>query len=162
MPVKFDKQTAKDRYYPIVVPDAIKKYYVRIGSNLELHRTTELHFVVKLNRMVPCLHEDCPYCPMATRIITYVPAMILTPPASLYKHSILPVTDGSRDLLTQDLSKWLFEIRRKDGKNSPLLWTAHMEIAADVGDFPGFDIEPSLFRAWGMKRKPAEATAPPK
>jgi len=155
MPVRFDAAHVSERFYPIVIPDVGKKYYVRIGTDTTLHRTTDLHFVSKLGRCVPCLHEDCPHCPMSTRATTYVPAMILTAPASLYKPSILPITDAARDLLSQDFAKWVFEVRRKSGKNSPIMWSCHMEMASDVALFPGFDITPSLFRAWGIKQRPA-------
>jgi len=151
MPVVFGNPNPKERFYPIVIPEPGRKYYVRIGTNADLHRTTELHWVAKLNRMVPCLQEECGLCPMSTRVTTYVPAMIFLAPGPLYKPSILPIGDGTRDVLTQDLGRWLFEMKRKNGKNSPLLWECHAETPKEMDPFPGFGIEPSLFRAWGIK-----------
>lgn len=153
MPIKFNQPMNREKWYKVMIPETGITYVCSIGSDRTKHRTTELHYVKELGRSVPCLHEDCVHCPnhIPTREVTYVPALVWHGPKVGFTPEILAITDSWRDLLAEDLNRWLFEFRRKGGKTSTIVWSRREEKDANVGVFAGFDVEHSLYRAWGLR-----------
>ncbi len=151
MPIKFGQPSKKVHFLQILIPQPGMIYYVNIGHDPKFHRETDLHYLVDENRSVPCMHEDCRYHHLPARPVVYVPAAVFVDPKVLFQPTILMLTDAWRNLLEQDLKKWLFAIKRKGASNSPVVWSQHRELSSDVVPYEGVNIVASLFRAWGYK-----------
>jgi len=152
MPVRFNKPSDSPKFYNILVPMAGMKYKAAIGYDEQFHLSTPLHYLKDLGRCTPCLHEECVHCAkfIPTRNSTYVPAMIWYGPKKGWFNEILPVTDSWREILRQDLTRFYYNFQRKGGRTSQIMWNQGDRKEENAVDFPGFDVERSLYRAWGM------------
>jgi len=161
MPVRFNQPSLKVRFYNILIPEPRRRYFAKIASETKFHLETDMHYLTEPGRSVPCQHEECIHCPMETRKITYVPAMVFVDTKTAFQPSILGITDTWHDLLKEDLRSWVFLLQRRgESKNSPIAWSRHERNRDDVPNFEGYDIIPSLFRAWGMKGMLPDVAAP--
>lgn len=153
MPVIFNSDERGPELYRIFSPKPGKRMFARIGSDKGYHLTTEMHYQTANNNYIPCQHEDCRLCPLPSRTVTYCPSL-LSDDGQNWRAKVLIVTTSWMDLLRQPLDKWIFQVTRGPEKNSPVAWVLRSEVPAGTEPFHGFDIAPSLYRAWGIKYKP--------
>jgi len=151
MPIKFGKPSKKQHFLQILIPQPGNYHIVNIGHETKFHKETDLHYLVDENRSVPCMHEECRYHHLPARPVVYVPAAVFVDPKVNFQPAILLITDSWRNILDQDLKRWLFGIKRKGANNSPIVWSQHREIEKEIPSYEGIDIESSLLRAWGYR-----------
>lgn len=150
MGVRFDVPAPEKRFYKVLIMDANRVYKVRFGSDKELYRRTTMHYLTDAGRMVPCLHEQCKLCHLPPRTCLYVPAQVMNPDGRAWMPNILPVGPNWEDVLAEDVASRYFNLKRKAGKNSTILWSHGEKLPPEAGEWPGFEVEPSLYRAWGQ------------
>lgn len=154
MGIRFDLPHQPAKFYTILIPEVGITYKAALGHDPATHRTTDMHYLKELNRTTPCLHDDCAMCLKAipAREQTYVPASVWYGPLHGWHLEILSITDSWKDILKQDLRRFRFNIKRKGGRTSVVSWELAEEKPAGEAEFPGFNIESSLYRAWGLRK----------
>ncbi len=160
MGIKFGFSEEKVKTYTTIVLVPCKTYRAIIGHDKSFHRQTLLHYDTALGQSVPCLHDECKRCPAPTRRITYVPAWVFMGPSLQFKERILMVTASWESILAHDLDKWIYTLRReRDASNAPLTWAIESAIGGKSRPLTGFNIEPSLYRMWGIKAPAGEMSS---
>lgn len=156
MAIRFGfSSTPFGKTYKTIVVQPDKPLRAIIAYDKSFHREIELHYDALLDRSSPCSREDCKICPRPTRQITYVPAWVFMGATFQFQERILMVTKSWRELLDHDLKNWVYTLKReRPDKNAPIHWSIDKAIAGSLCPLPGFDIEDSLWKMWGL-RKPA-------
>ena len=118
------------------------------GSDRSFDRSTLLHWLPDHKRGVPCLHEDCPWCPSPTRSVTYVPVLAVS--GTRWLHKVLGVQDGMRVFLEEERAMKVYRFGRVGARNAPVRWQWVIDGIIKPIPFEGFDVTASLYRLWGM------------
>lgn len=157
MPVKFHgphERGDSKKYMRVFIPKEGQPIHIVIGRNPIFWRSVAMHFDTELGREVPCLNEDCVYCPKPTREVTYVPCLLAqgASPAGRFSPRIVPVTDGWADILEGDHGRDVYKVTRSR-KHSACTWSITTTIATyGLTPYEGQEIELTLFRMWGVKK----------
>lgn len=157
MPVHFHSSRDEGRgprMMRVFIPKAMVPFHIIIGCNQIYWRSVSMHFDVELGRQVPCLNAECIYCPKPTREVTYVPCLLAqgASPAGRFQPRIVPVTDGWADILDGNHERDVFKVQR-EAKNATCRWSIATTLATyNLTPYQGQEIEPTLFRMWGVKK----------
>ena len=120
-----------------------------VGSQATFRKKHLLHYLPAKSRCVPCLHEDCPWCPGDLRLNWYLPALWYARERNAWKQGVLTLTSGMVDFLKEPVEGVVWEFERIGKKNGPVRWKRCERVFKPV-PFGGFDVVPSLCRVWGM------------
>ncbi len=158
MPLRFNSAPAPD-FYDVIQFKLDVSWHLVVGSDRALRLESPMHWLSAQSRLVPCLHEDCPWCHLPTRHVCYCPAQHWVSSAQMWRNVILPVSDGMRDFLKEETAKKIYLFVRRGRSNAPVSWR-QVELNKIAAPFTGFDCLPSLRRMWGeycayKKRGPA-------
>jgi len=145
---------ARFRMLRVVIPTPSEPLHLVIGRNPIFWRTVALHWDTDLKRNVPCTGEECVYCPQPTRECTYVPCLLAkgASPGGRFGVRVVPVSDGWADMLDQDHAVNVYRVVRQARSHS-CRWSVASTLAAyGLTPYEGQEIEPTLFRMWGIRR----------
>ncbi len=123
------------------------------------------HWDASESRTAPCLHEQCPLCPRASRWRGYFPALVFTPgtTSGTWEERVVEVTpdaaerllrpDGSDLCASADLRGLAWRLGRfSHARNSPIT-AEQVDVTALAATPlvlpPEWDIRSDLLRLWG-------------
>jgi hypothetical protein len=151
MHVKWNDIPGPGRWHPLVQFKPNEPIRMRLCQDRRAWKSTLLHWANDLERTVPCTQDDeCPYCPLSTRVCVYVPCMMLGRFEMRWHKAILPVQESLMGVL--DIDHFLFAIDavRRGAKNAPIRWNA-VQANSEMPVCPQFDVTDSLYRCWGVR-----------
>lgn len=148
MPLRFNSDRAPVAFQVLQFLEG-SPLFIRAGTDPQFRLTTPLHWLSDQARAVPCMHEDCPWCPRPKRYATFVPCLAYSSSARAWKQKVLPLTQRMDDFLLENLEETVWEFVRRGRRNAPVTWKLCERLKAST-PFPGFDVEPSLLKMWGM------------
>lgn len=153
MPVRFG-HVPRPEARPVLQYRVDKPLFIVAGSDTSFDRETPIHWLPDLDRGVPCTHEDCPWCVAhnPTRTIVYVPCQCFSTERRCWFEAVAPINEGMQDFLKQPRSKIVYQFVRRNYRNATVKWFK-CEREKWSNEFSGFDVEPSLFKMWGMYGK---------
>lgn len=163
MPVRFDAGHVPVSFELLQVRQD-RPQFVIAGSDKALWKQSLIHWLTAERRGVPCLHEDCPWCPGPTRDYIYAPVLWYASASRAWKQGVLCLTEKMHGFKAEDHEGVIWEMFRRGRPNAPVQW---QKSSANLRpcDFKGFDVVPTLMKVWGMytqfrrrARRPGDAT----
>lgn len=166
MPLRLEGGSSPPARYRVLSPKAGEVIFVQLVVPPSGIVGTRAHWSPAVEGLVPCLHEDCVFCPNdpAERWQGYAPCVYWLPKVTGYVNSncvydgrpgawapgILRVTEHMRNLLAEDARGQVMEVWRPGTKRNGRVFCK--KVAMMPGDQPTtcqpFDVAPSLRAIW--------------
>jgi hypothetical protein len=148
MPLRFEDSPRPEVFQILTFPvDA--PTHVQIGSQASFRLTHAVHWLPSQNQAVPCLHEDCPWCPLPAVERTWLPCLAWTNAGRCWKPKVLALTERLLPWLASAAPDRTYQFVRRSRKNAPVQVTEIERLKVSMS-FAGFDCLPSLLKVWGM------------
>lgn len=109
---------------------------------------------------VPCMGDECEYCPFPTRLAAYAPVLEYirgTGEVWTNRRAILPIYESCWDLATMDLRDTLLEVGKRGNKKTGEMEYVSKKKMPSIADLP-FDVLARMMCRWGIRdyTRPAE------